>query len=405
MDAVRGAQIVAPWLNLGGLRRQAQTLINEGRGRAKIGRAKTQGVKASVSIPVEQWPESHRCAWISALAAMRSVCVEDEDDPMARYTNEQPLAAFSKNEGTRRNCAHAWACWLYVMSKKGQSWEITKPRIDQFVESCLAREGCSRGGVANYLSSIMFMLRIVAPETNAAMIDAIRDRRDKEKKAHGLGVPMEILQPSKLAGNGLGLMVGAESRPLSSRSAIEYRDGCLMWFGTIIPARSINLGGMRLGKDVFLDDRPRIEWTAEDIKGRVAHSYPLPEEVVERLRIMWNKYRPMLMGDDAVHQDWFWGPRRGGSGHNRGLTPQAINRIISGRTANSKEGKRVTGYSRRHSVATMFAEEAPEHIDQVTPRLQQGHHSSKSFYTRRAKKVSATKLSAACMASLRERFR
>src|SRR5690242_11418602 len=42
IGAVRGAQIVAPWLNLGPMRRRAQDLVNAGRGYQKKGRSTTQ---------------------------------------------------------------------------------------------------------------------------------------------------------------------------------------------------------------------------------------------------------------------------------------------------------------------------------------------------------------------------
>jgi adenosylmethionine-8-amino-7-oxononanoate aminotransferase len=42
-------------------------------------------------------------------------------------------------------------------------------------------------------------------------------------------------------------------------------------------------------------------------------------------------------------------------------------------------GKRVTGYSRRHSVATMIVEEAPEVIEHATALLQHRNPRSKSI--------------------------
>ena len=86
---------------------------------------------------------------------------------------------------------------------------------------------------------------------------------------------------------------------MSGKSAIEYRDGLLLVCGTVIPARGINLGALRLGYDLFLDDNPRIQWEAVSIKGRKAHSYSLPEELVAPMRRFTEKYRPMLMGADA----------------------------------------------------------------------------------------------------------
>jgi hypothetical protein len=102
-----------------------------------------------------------------------------------------------------------------------------------------------------------------------------------------------------------------------------------------------------------------------------------------------DRYRPMLMGEDAETENWFWGPRRGGSGRNRGLMTSRINEIIAKRSQELL-GKRVTGYSRRHSVATMFTEEALEKIDQVAALLQQRDSRSRSYYNRRARKVLAT---------------
>jgi hypothetical protein len=71
----------------------------------------------------------------------------------------------------------------------------------------------------------------------------------------------------------------------------------------------------------------------------------------EPMRRYRDRYREMIMGADAETQDWFWGPRRGGSGENRGLTTSAINRIVTTRSMElikDEDGKpkRVTGHSR-----------------------------------------------------------
>lgn len=400
MGAVRGAQIVAPGLDLGVLRRRAQDLMNAGRARPKTGRSKSQGRQATLSLPVAQWPHGHRRPWQGALAAMQSACGEDDEDPFGRYAHPETMPAFSRNPGTRRNHAHAWGRWLWVMQQARQGWEVTPHRLETFIRSCLST-GCSHGGVATYLSSILFMIPIVAPRTDSEIVDILRMTRDSEVERHGAAAVREIVHPSQLARIGLGLMQRAEQKPMSSESAIEYRDGLLIWAGTVIPARSINLGGLRLGRDLFLDEDPRIVWQAIDIKGKVSYSYDLPAEVADRMRVMWDKYRPMLMGADADTQDYFWGPRRGGSGLNRGLTTSAINRIVTKRSSELLK-KRVTGCSRRHSVATMITEEAPENVEHVTTLLQQGSSRSRSFYNRRAKKVRATKIAAECIAERRK---
>jgi hypothetical protein len=398
--AVRGAQIVAPWLDLGPMRRHAQSLLNSGQNRTKKGRSTTQGTKATKSIPLRNWPVGHRKAWESALSAMKAICGEGEEDSFDHYADPEKLPAFSRNDHVRRNCVHAWGRWLWVMKQENESWELTPRRIDKFIESCLA-DGCSHGGVVSYLSLILFIIRIVAPKTDQLIIDVLRETRDAEKERHGLPVPTQIVHASELARAGLKLMRSADAQPLSSRAAIEYRDGLLMWLGTVIPARSINLGDLRIGRNLFLDDEPRIVWREREIKGGIECSYPLPEKVADRMRRMMERYRPMLMGENAERQDWFFGPRRGGSGENRGLTTSRINEIIAKRSSELCT-KRVTGHSRRHSVATMFTEEAPEHIGHVTTLLQQRNERSRSFYNRRATKVLASRLSAQGLAELRK---
>jgi integrase len=114
----------------------------------------------------------------------------------------------------------------------------------------------------------------------------------------------------------------------------------------------------------------------------------------------------MIMGADAETQDWFWGPRRGGSGENRGLTTSAINRIVTTRSMElikDEDGKpkRVTGHSRRHAVATMWAEEAPEQVANVSLLLQQADPRSREIYSMKAKKVMA-RIAAECLAELRK---
>jgi hypothetical protein len=400
IGAVRGAQIVAPWLNLGPMRRRAQDLVNAGLGYQKKGRSPTQGTVASRSIPFDRWPMAHRSAWLEALEVMREMCGEVEGANPYMHIAEGKVVAFSRNRKTRRGHQHAWGRWLYVMQRANQGWEITPRRIETFIRACLA-DKCTHGGIASYLSSIVFMVPVVAPKTSKTNLQILKDTRSKEIERHGPSTPPEIVHPSKLTKAGLELMARAERSAVRSKSAIEYRDGLLLVCGTVIPARGINFGALRLGHDLFLDDNPRVQWEAVSIKGRKAHTYPLPEELAAPMRRFVEKYRPMLMGADTDTQDWFWGPRRGGSGENRELTTAAINRIIARRSLELCE-KRVTGHSRRHDVATMFTEEAPENVRHVTPLLQQSDPRSREFYSRRAKKVTATKLAAECLAVLRK---
>jgi hypothetical protein len=312
---------------------------------------------------------------------------------------EAKVVAFSRNSKTRRGHQYAWGRWLYVMQRANQGFEITPARIETFIRACLA-DKCTHGGIASYLSSIVFMVPVVAPKTSKTNLQILKDTRSKEIERHGPPAAPEFVHPSKLTKAGLELMARAERSTVSSKSAIEYRDGLLMVCGTVIPARGINLGGLRIGHDLFLDDNPRIQWEAITIKGRKAHTYSLPEELAAPMRRFAEKYRPMLMGADAETQDWFWGPRRGGSGENRELTTAAINGIVARRSLELVK-KRVTGHSRRHAIGTMFTEEAPESIRHVTPLLQQGDPRSREFYNRRAKKVTATKLAAECLSVLR----
>jgi integrase len=403
LGAVRGAEIIAPWLSLGTIRRRAQDLVNAGCGYKRKGRSPNQGATAKISLPIARWPAEHRSAWRKAVAEMENVCGDEDDDPFARYANPELLPAFSRNPGTRRNHAHAWGRWLWVMQSAGEDWVVTADRLELFIRSCLSGR-CRHGGVAGYLSSLLFMLRIIAPATDPETLAMIRATRDSEKARHGAPASPEIAHPADLVRVGLELMRRAEAIPVSSRAAIDYRDGLLLYLGVLIPSRSVNLGGLRLNCDLFLDEKPRILWETVDIKGRIAHTYDLPGDIAARMRVMWQKYRPMLMGADAASQDYFFGPRRGGSGRNRELTPSGINRIVTRRTAELL-GKRVTGYSRRHSVATMITEEAPEQVEHVQLLLQQASPKSKSFYVRQAKKVLATKLAQECLADLRKRDR
>ncbi|HET6157343.1 MAG TPA: hypothetical protein VFE34_03285 [Dongiaceae bacterium] len=406
IGAVRGAQIVAPWLNLGGIRRQAQDLVNAGRDRKKKGRSPNQGIVAELSVPLDRWPAENRKAWKKALGAMQEMCGEVEGvNPFMHYA-EADVVAFSRNRGTRRNHQHAWGRWLYVMRRANQDWEISPTRIETFIRACLS-EGCSHGGIASYLSSIAFMVPIVAPKTSRADVKILKDTRTKEIERHGVTKSPEIAHPSKLIHAGLELMERAERSVVSSRSAIEYRDGLLLAVGTIIAARGINLGSLRLGHDIFLDDDPRIVWEAVSIKGRVGHTYPLPEELFEPMRRFADRYRGMLMGADVDSQDWFWAPRRGGSGENRGLTPSAINRIVTKRSMElikDEDGNpiRMTGHPRRNAVATMFAEEAPEHVGNVSLLLQQADPRSRKIYSKKARKVMAAKVATERLAELRK---
>jgi integrase len=333
---------------------------------------------------------------------MEAACGDEDDDPFARYADPELLPAFSRNSGARRNHAHAWGRWLWVMLRAGEDWPVTPDRLELFIRSCLSGQ-CRHGGVAGYLSSLLFMLRIIAPATDPETLEMIRATRESERARHGAPAVRDIAHPADLVRVGLELMRRAEALPVSGQSATAYRDGLLLYLGVLIPSRSINLGGLRLGRDLFLDESPRIAWEAVDIKGRTAHTYELPSELVARMRVMWRKYRPMLMGADAESQDYFFGPRRGGSGQNEELTPSAINRIVTKRTAELL-GKRVTGYSRRHSVATMITEEAPEHVGHVQHLLQQGSSRSREFYARQARKVLATKRAQECLADLRKKI-
>jgi hypothetical protein len=406
MGAVRGAQIAAPWLDLAETRRAAQDLVNVGGGRRKRGRSPHQGIVAKLSVPLDRWPAQHRDAWERALAAMKEMAGEVEGvNPFLHYA-EARIIAFSRNQGTRRNHQHAWGRWLYVQARAGRGWEIDYLGIETFIRACLA-DGCNHGGIASYLSSLVFMVPIVAPSTTAADMMILKDTRDEELDRHGPPAAPVIVHPMRIIRAGLELMERAERSVVSSRSAIDYRDGLLMTVGTIIAARGINIGTLRLGRDLFLDDdNPRIQWEAVSIKGRVGHPYPLVDEVAEPMRRFAQKYRRMLMGADAETQDWFWGPRRGGSGKNQSLTPGAINRIITKRSVElikdeSGNAVRITGNARRHAVATMFAEEEPTKVAAVSLLLQHSDPRSRDIYSRKAKKAKAARISAECLAQLR----
>jgi integrase/recombinase XerD len=249
--------------------------------------------------PVDQWPQSDRQRWQTALQPGDLLEQGGCRAEHSRYSNR----AIEKGYGR-------WLAWLdregLLDDRALPADRITPDRVKAYAEH-LQGENAS-GTVIARLIELKVTAAIMDPGRDWSwiyrMASVIRARHKPARPKRPRLVPIE-----ELFGLGLNLMARAETEATPLRGFTTYRDGLMIALLASRPLRLRNLTGLTLGRTLVR--RGEVWWIqipAAETKTKVPIELPWPEVLAPQLEIYLAHYRSAIVAlrGTGVASDALW---------------------------------------------------------------------------------------------------
>lgn len=324
--------------------------------------------KSQKPLPISQWPEMDRRAWLSA-------CMEGD-------VILGSGAAADWAPRSRDNAEAALGRFLGYLRRNGRLSSASRPgnRLDEY-ELCAFGRELAASGLAPYtvlgiFASLGMGFAAIDPEADRSCLNKLISRLDRTATSVR-DIQGNLLSPSKLRALGLAMMDDAERLPRRSfRRASLYRDGLLTMFMSLCPLRPGAVSEMQLGEHIFIHgERVTVHLPPEERKKRRIETVPLTDELSRRFIRYITFYRPMLAPDISERVGALW-LSRNGKPLNRDSISKRIKERIGRRT-----GKRFSAHMFRHAAASYVVDMAPERARMITGLLgHSGFRTAKRHY-------------------------
>jgi integrase/recombinase XerD len=312
-------------------------------------------------LPETEWPVADRQAWAVARAS-----ADPLDDPgLAAH-----WAASSVRHG--QISYGYWLAWLTDQGLLDKAAGIADRLDRDWVREYIAflRLSLAPGTVAILIRRLLSVVQAMVPGAELSWLRAGATRlqagatptRDKASRLVG----SECLFDA-----GLELMEQAADEPTAKTQALRYRDGLMIAFLALRPARLSNLAVIQLGQHLIDDGEiVHVQFAAAEMKNGRPLDIPWPPVLLEALRTYLAVHRPVLLAGRSVRE--LWVGRQGRLGY------QGCRQAIL-RATETMGG--ITPHLFRDNAATTIALHDPEHVGIIpallghtTPRTAEKHY-------------------------------
>lgn len=310
------------------------------------------------SMQFHDWPSADRIAWLQAVTPGSLL-----DGGLAcdwrQATIQTQLWAYGR-----------FLTFLDVTGRLDPASEpfsrITRDVVIEYVEG-LSRD-CASTTVHQYLSGMARVLHVMAPEVDLEwlkrLVARLEARATPTRNKRSKVVPAEALLDL-----GLRLMASAwpnDGRTFPARRLVRYRDGLLVAFLSVEPARCRTLLSMLVDHHLFRQgDLFHLRFEREDLKSGRTRETVLPAFLTEAMERYLECVRPQLLAGARCQHLWV---ALGGGPLQRSSLAQQLKK-----TTMKEFGVPLGPHMFRDCVATTVAIHDPSHIGIVAPLLE---HSS-----------------------------
>lgn len=329
-----------------------------------------QNVFDGHALPLSDWPEHDRHAWVEAQLG--------DDDLLA---DRKPAADW--REGTKdlhRRCYGAWLAWLKskgLLDEKARPEErVTKARLAAYLRADRALGNGART-LVNHAVGLRHMFEALAPHEDwrwmLPMIEKLK-RAVKSVKNHS-----DLPTIRELFEIGMTIMHRVPELDFGSpkQHAIWFRNGLAI---ALLAARPLmrrnNLATIKIGVNLVEEGADfALSFSDDEMKGRTRRGGPVPKVLTPYIERYIQLYRPhLLLGKSGEHNVLFI------SAMGNPITPHNLSDEI-GKTIEAFLGRRVTTHAFRHAAGSSIAKEDPDHVGIVPSVL--GHadyRTSEGYY-------------------------
>lgn len=271
-------------------------------------------------------------------------------------------------EGTRKMIRTAYRRWLGFLAEHNPETlleppvnRITLGRVRTFVHT-LEKETRSTS-VAMAIDNLCYAAVLIAPERDWRWLASIKRRLIAQAKP--IDRFNQLVPPAQILDFAIELMEEALNRPERGHKQreIQYRDGLILAVLVLLLPRRRSIALITVSRHIEFDAAGiNILLFPEDVKGKRAGSFRVPEQLLPYFQHYLKEIRPRLLG--ASNHDGLWASYRG-----RPLCEARIYSMVRKRIKN-KFGKNMGLHDFRRAGATFLAMDSPEKIGLIPGMLQ-----------------------------------
>ena len=203
-------------------------------------------------------------------------------------------------------------------------------------------------------------VRYMRPQSDLSEVNQILVRLQTVAKP-AREVQSRLVPPEKLISLGEQMMAEAEAEALNiggidRNTAKKFRTGAMLVVGALCPLRLRNWQMAILDQHVTLEvnGTGRMQFAADEMKGKFALEFELPDDCARVLLKYVERFRPHLMDPDAKDLGYLWPNSEGDMCHRNSL-PRLVRIAVFKHT-----GKKFAFHFFRHAAAQRIVELAPE---------------------------------------------
>ena len=343
------------------------------------------GPRPRKSLPLSEWPEPDRLAWLAALDPGRDVF--EDAGPAARWA-----------AATRAGVRHGYGRWLGFLAAHEPDALALDPgaradvaRVGRFLAHLSETVGpASRHVTAQHLRDA---LAAMAPGHDRAALGRLvarlgRDRRPRDKRPR-------LVATGRLLALGQALMDGVPAGvALRAGDLLAYRDGLMVALLAARPLRRRNFAAIELGRHlVAVGAGFHLVFDAGETKTGQPIETEVPAELAPRLARYLAEIRPRFPGA-AAHRA-LWAGRKG-----RGLGGAAVYGAVAARTR-AAFGRAVGPHLFRDCAATTIATARPGQVGVARDLLGHASLATTNAHYNQARSIEASRLHAEVLAACR----
>jgi integrase len=303
-----------------------------------------------LQLPFAKWPDPDRCLWDAAFK------------PGSPFDDDTGRGA-GLADSTRCALRVSYAQFLRFLSKYYEELLERPPaaRIDRNIIAAYAKWlGRSQGeaSVAISLRHLRLAYRLVCPGEDLSWLLTVAKRL--EAGAERKPGRYSLVTSEQLFLLGFEIMDEAAAaaraaKGISKAHALQYRDGLIIAFLSLVPLRRRTLTALRIVRHLEkVGNLWSVDIPAEDTKIKVALDYPICRELSQRIDRYLEEFRPRLPG--AMSHSGLWASNK--------RCPMRSDAIYSAVLKRTRKGLGfgVNPHRFRHAAATFWSIYDPENV-------------------------------------------
>jgi len=291
-----------------------------------------------LGLPVAEWPTQWRASWVQITRrASPFRFLEGQDNPIADWS-----------PAYRKRVERGVGLLAGFIATHDRPPSLAVDLVHDFLDDC-AHRSVSGQSMGMFAEEIHRAFTLIDPERDLSWLRKLADELKSARPVRNKSA--RLLRSQEIQEGGQSLMRRARRRPLTTETALQFRDGLIVAVWAVRPYRLSDFASLTLN-DTLLVGKGWATIIADRTKNGDGHVTPWPKALFAGLEEYLRVYRAYLI-DTAPDHGRVWIGRDGGP-----LTTGGLSRHV-GDVTERLFGRRINPHLMRDCCVTSILEADP----------------------------------------------